>query len=132
MTTAQHLSLWADRLRDIAASGYYFALNVYDKENYAAIREIGMQLMAFANGDEADDLEALLAPIFSHPSPISGADAAVIDDDGRILLIQRADNKLWAMPGGALDVGETPAAGAAREALEETGIRCEMMGLAGV
>ncbi|MCP4425646.1 MAG: NUDIX domain-containing protein [Chloroflexi bacterium] len=132
MTPTQQLSLWADRLRDIAASGHHFAQNVYDKENYRDIRQIGMQLMAFANGDEADDLEALFAPIFSHPSPISVADAAVIDENGRILLIQRADNKLWAMPGGGLDVGETPAEGAAREALEETGIRCEITGLAGV
>ncbi|WP_201370110.1 NUDIX domain-containing protein [Ktedonobacter robiniae] len=29
----------------------------------------------------------------------------------------------WAMPDGGLDVGETPAQGAVREALEETGLR---------
>ena len=37
--------------------------------------------------------------------------AAVIDDSGRILLVQRADNGLWAMPGGDFEIGETPAAG---------------------
>ncbi len=132
MTPAQQLTLWADRLRDISAMGHYFARNIYDKENYKSIREIGMQLMAMANGDEIDDLEPLLAPVFSHPSPIPVADAAVINENGRILLIKRADNSKWAMPGGALEVGETPVQGALREAFEETGVRCELAGMAGV
>jgi ADP-ribose pyrophosphatase YjhB (NUDIX family) len=36
------------------------------------------------------------------------------------------------MPGGALEVGETAAAGATREFHEETGMVCEVTGLAGV
>ena len=59
-------------------------------------------------------------------------DAAVIDDDGRILLVQRADNSKWAMPGGAMEVSETPAEGVVREAFEETGVRCEVVALVGV
>jgi ADP-ribose pyrophosphatase YjhB (NUDIX family) len=34
-------------------------------------------------------------------------------DGGRILLIQRKDDGLWAMPGGILEVGETQAEGSA-------------------
>ena len=33
--------------------------------------------------------------------------AVVLDDAGRVLLIQRTDNDLWAVPGGAQEVGET-------------------------
>ena len=58
--------------------------------------------------------------------------AAIIDDDGKILLMRRSDNRLWNMPGGILEVGETPAAGVVREALEETGVRCEPIALVGV
>ena len=105
MTPAQQLTLWADQLRDLSAMGHRFARSDYDKINYETIQTIAMSLMALANGDEVADLEPLRAPIFSRPTPFSGADAAVIDDDGRILLIQRADNKMWAMPGGALEVG---------------------------
>ncbi len=36
------------------------------------------------------------------------------------------------MPGGALEVGETPAEGVIREALEETGIHCQVVSLVGV
>lgn len=132
MTPAQQLTLWADQLRDISAMGHRFARSNYDKTNYETIQTIAMSLMALANGDELADLEPLRASVFSSPTPFSVADAAVIDENGRILLIQRADNKLWAMPGGALEVGETPAQGALREALEETGVRCELAGMAGV
>jgi 8-oxo-dGTP pyrophosphatase MutT (NUDIX family) len=36
------------------------------------------------------------------------------------------------MPGGALEVGETPAQGVVREVLEETGVSCQPVALLGV
>ncbi|MFE2726427.1 NUDIX domain-containing protein [Kitasatospora sp. NPDC059327] len=53
---------------------------------------------------------------------LSAAVAVVIDDDDRVLLVRRADDGRWALPGGILDPGEQPADGAARECLEETGV----------
>ncbi|MFX1538592.1 MAG: NUDIX domain-containing protein [Promethearchaeota archaeon] len=76
--------------------------------------------------------EQLTTPIFSRPTPLVGGDAAVIDETGKILLIQRADNKKWAMPGGLFEVGETPAEGVVRETFEETGVRCQAVTLIGV
>ena len=67
-----------------------------------------------------------------HPTPFAVGDAAIIDEQGRLLLIQRADNHKWALPGGALEVGETPAAGVEREAFEETGVRCQAVKLVGI
>jgi 8-oxo-dGTP pyrophosphatase MutT (NUDIX family) len=51
-----------------------------------------------------------------------GADALVCDGEGRLLLVRRADDGCWAMPGGWVDPGETPAQAAVRETLEETGL----------
>ena len=36
------------------------------------------------------------------------------------------------MPGGALEVGETPAEGVLREVLEETGVHCRPVALVGI
>ena len=132
MTPAQQLAFWADQLRDISASGHRFANNPYDRDNYERIRQIALEMMTLATGDALEDLEPLRDSIFSRPTPFTTGDAAIIDDKGRILLIRRADNRKWAFPGGALNVGETPAEGVVREALEETGIRCEVVGLVGV
>jgi ADP-ribose pyrophosphatase YjhB (NUDIX family) len=45
----------------------------------------------------------------------------VTDDEGRILLQRRSDSGSWALPGGAMDIGETFAQSAIREVKEETG-----------
>lgn len=51
-----------------------------------------------------------------------GADALIRDADGRVLLVRRADDRRWAMPGGWVDPGEAPADAAVRETFEETGL----------
>lgn len=49
-----------------------------------------------------------------------------------ILLIRRFDKGNWAVPGGAIDLGETVAQAAVRETLEESRITCEFTGLVGI
>jgi 8-oxo-dGTP diphosphatase len=51
-----------------------------------------------------------------------GTNGIVVDNKGRVLLILRDDTRTWAIPGGALDAGELPTDGVAREVEEETGI----------
>jgi ADP-ribose pyrophosphatase YjhB (NUDIX family) len=77
--------------------------------------------------DYLDDPEAPAAN-----SLVPSVNVAVSDDDGRLLLIRRTDNDNWALPGGAMDCGETMADAAIRETREETGIDCEITGLVGV
>ena len=54
-------------------------------------------------------------------SLVVGSSAVVTDDQGRILLQRRSDSGNWALPGGAMDIGETFAQSAVREVKEETG-----------
>lgn len=59
----------------------------------------------------------------------TGADAAVFDEAGRLLVIRRTDTGQWAVPGGAAEVGEPVGLAAVREAFEETGLDVELTGL---
>jgi 8-oxo-dGTP pyrophosphatase MutT (NUDIX family) len=129
---AQQIALWADKLRDLSAEGLQFTGDLYNQERYRAVQEVSMAMLALAVDEPAADLEPLRAPVFSHRTPFVGGDAAVIDDAGRILLIRRSDDGRWAMPGGALEVNETPAEGVLREVLEETGLPCQAVALVGV
>ncbi|WP_232295025.1 NUDIX hydrolase [Parafrankia sp. EUN1f] len=57
--------------------------------------------------------------------------------DERLLLVRTgpsvaADAARWTLPGGGLEHGETPEAGAVREVEEETGLDVEITGLLGV
>ncbi|MBK3639055.1 MULTISPECIES: NUDIX domain-containing protein [Streptomyces] len=54
---------------------------------------------------------------------LPGVSAVVLDDEGRVLLGQRADNHRWALISGIPDPGEQPAAAVVREVEEETGVR---------
>ncbi len=57
---------------------------------------------------------------------VSAAGVIVLDEQGRILLVQRGNEPQrgrWSVPGGRVEPGETPAQAAVREALEETGLR---------
>ena len=62
-----------------------------------------------------------------------GCSAAVFDKNKeRILLIRRADNGKWAVPGGYMDAGEDFSEACAREVYEETGLRVEVKRLISV
>ncbi|WP_262285382.1 NUDIX domain-containing protein [Micromonospora sp. MA102] len=65
---------------------------------------------------------ALRSKIGQAPLPLSGVTAVVFDDLGRVLLVRRTDNSRWALVTGCLEPGEQPAAGAAREVMEEAGV----------
>lgn len=58
--------------------------------------------------------------------------AFVLDEDGRLLMIRRTDNDLYAIPGGAQEIGETISQTVIREVREETGITVDITGLIGV
>ena len=53
------------------------------------------------------------------------AGGILADEDGRVLLQLRGDKKTWAIPGGAMELGETSLQAAVREFYEETGIAVE-------
>lgn len=62
----------------------------------------------------------------------SGCTVFVLDDEDRVLLIRRTDNDLWALPGGAQEIGEYIAETAVRETFEESGIAVDVTGIVGI
>lgn len=65
-------------------------------------------------------------------SLLPSANVIVVSKKGEILMIRRTDNGNWAVPGGAMDLGESITDAAVRETKEETGIDCEITGLVGI
>ncbi|WP_329533429.1 NUDIX domain-containing protein [Streptomyces sp. NBC_01450] len=64
-------------------------------------------------------------------SLVPAASTVVVDDSGRILLQRRSDNGMWALPGGAMNIGESLPDCALRETREETGYDVEITGIVG-
>ncbi|NLF74651.1 MAG: NUDIX domain-containing protein, partial [Chloroflexi bacterium] len=61
-----------------------------------------------------------------------GADAVVRSAAGDVLLVKREDFRVWTIPGGAAERGETPAQAAVRETEEESGVQVAIDELSGV
>src|SRR2546423_12146746 len=68
------------------------------------------------------------------PAPNSlvvATSAVVLDDEGNVLMQRRADSGNWALPGGAMDIGESLTDSVIREVREETGFDIEVTGMVG-
>ena len=65
-------------------------------------------------------------------SLVPSVNVVVVNDADEILMIRRTDNDNWAIPGGAIDLGESVAQAAVRETREESGIECEITGIVGI
>ena len=72
-------------------------------------------------------------PLQSMPDAIRPSTNGVIfNERGEILLQKRSDNGFWALPGGAVDIGESVEQGVMREVLEETGLHVIVKRLIGI
>ncbi len=125
------LRAYAFELAGMAKTGLEFASNDYDRDRFVRTLRIAESLtgMTFPDGIPQDvqyvsDLGVV--------TPKTGTAVAAFDAPGRILLMQRADNRRWALPGGYAEIGSTPAANALRELREETGFEGEVERLLGI
>ena len=129
--TAQDLVVWGEALAGIARTGLGFTDNLYERERFEEVLRIAAEIRSSAVGDP--DPEALAtewmksvgAGVPGYVTPKVAVGAVVGDDQGRILLVRRADSGIWLYPTGWADVGYSPSEVAVKEVFEETGIRCE-------
>lgn len=130
MDATGEMHLIADELHSIADLGLHYAQTDYDKARYGRIRSLSARLVAALEGSTADAILKGWETVI-RATPFVSADAAVFRE-GQILLIKREDNGLWALPGGATEVGETWAESVERELREETGVQGTATELLGV
>jgi ADP-ribose pyrophosphatase YjhB (NUDIX family) len=82
-------------------------------------------------GIESEVLRARFLADAGYATAKVGVDGAAFDDDGRVLLIRRADDDTWALVGGWCDPGETPQDAITREFAEEVGAEARIEQLVG-
>ena len=79
-----------------------------------------------------DYIQTLRQHLGHAPILLVGAAVFVLDDQDRFLLLMRTDNKMWGIPGGAVELGEKVEDAARRETREEAGVEIGEMTLFGV
>jgi ADP-ribose pyrophosphatase YjhB (NUDIX family) len=77
--------------------------------------------------------DSLGRPLDKMPDELRpGSNTVLINEANQVLLHRRADNGVWALPGGAMEIGESIEQCAVREMFEETGLHVAVKRLVGV
>ena len=79
-----------------------------------------------------DVLKARFRVETGYITPKIGTDAAIFNDKGEILLMERADGSGWCLPCGWVEANERPIDAMVREVREETGLDVAIKQLVGV
>ena len=122
MTTDPQWLDWSKRLRAIAQNGLTFADDPFDVERYEAIRAIAAEMMAEQSNGDHRRLDDLFAAEHGYATPKLDVRAAVFRNDHILLVRERSDGG-WTLPGGWVDVGDSPSEAIEREVIEESGYR---------
>ncbi len=111
-----------DELQTIACNGLNFATGAYDRERYERLLELASRYYGQALDLPPPAVRRRLRSELGYITPKVGAEAAVFDDDGKLLLVRRSDDGCWCLPCGWVEPNESPAEAAMRETREETGL----------
>jgi 8-oxo-dGTP pyrophosphatase MutT (NUDIX family) len=111
-----------DEVRAIAQTGLHYSTDPYDRERCTRLLDLATRGYAEALQLPEPEVRERLARDLGYVSAKVGADAAIFDDEGRVLLVHRSDDLRWGLVAGWVEPGESPAATVVREVEEEVGL----------
>ena len=129
--TRAELLRWSETLAGIARTGLGFSQLQYERERYEEILHVASDMRVAAGHDlvreelHGEWMRSVGSGVPGYVTPKIAVGAVVGNDDGELLLLQRADSGHWLYPTGWADIGYSPAEVAVKEVREETGIECE-------
>jgi ADP-ribose pyrophosphatase YjhB (NUDIX family) len=140
--TEKVLRRWAEALAGIARTGIGFTDSPFERERYEEVLRVaadikvaadaGLEGVPDAQGQVVEWMKDTGRGVPGYVTPKVAVGAAVGNDAGELLLIQRADSGVWLYPTGWCDVGYSAPEVVVKEVLEETGIEVEVQRLIGV
>jgi len=136
------LRRWAESLAGVARTGMGFTESQFERERYEEILKIAGDIKAAAesgldgvrdsDGYVSEWMRDVGAGVPGYVTPKVAVGAAVANDEGELLLIQRADSGIWLYPTGWCDVGYSAPEVVVKEVREETGFDVEPVRLIAV
>jgi len=138
VVSAMDLLRWSESLSAIARTGLGFTKSLYEQERFEEVLKVAADIRVAAGHELESEvlveewLKTVGEGVPGYVTPKIAIGAVVGNDEGKILLIQRADSGVWLYPTGWADIGYSASEVAIKEVREETGIDVEPIRLVAV
>ena len=119
---------WARKLQAIGQNGLAYSKDPFDIERFEELRELALEILQNYTDSELPRIRDLFAGEHGHATPKVDVRGVVFNEDAILLVRERADGK-WTLPGGWVDVNESPSESAVREVFEESGYQTKALKL---
>jgi ADP-ribose pyrophosphatase YjhB (NUDIX family) len=123
--------LWARQIQAIAQNGLTYTEGVFDRVRYTQLRELAQEILAAYTDMPAEHLRGIYGREVGYATPKVDVRGAVFQD-GKVLLVRERSDGLWTLPGGWVDLDDSPSQAVEREIVEESGYRARAVKLAAV
>ena len=120
---------WARKVQAIAQNGLQFTQDSFDRERYEQLQELVTTILTAETGITPGQLQGLWLGDEGYATPKVDVRGGVFDQDRVLLVRERSDGK-WTLPGGWVDVGDSPAFAVESEIREESGYLAKAVKLA--
>ena len=119
---------WARKLQAIGQNGLAYSKDPFDLERFEELRELALEILQNYTDSDLPRIRDLFAGEHGHATPKVDVRGVVFNEDAILLVRERADGK-WTLPGGWVDVNESPSESVVREVFEESGYQTKALKL---
>ena len=120
---------WARKVQAIAQNGLAFTHDPFDKERYTQLTELVASILSSELDIPVSQAKGFWQGDEGYATPKVDVRGGIFEDDRVLLVRERSDGK-WTLPGGWVDINDSPSGAVAREILEESGYRARAVKLA--
>jgi ADP-ribose pyrophosphatase YjhB (NUDIX family) len=120
---------WARELQAIAQNGLAFTRDVYDRERYLKLQDLAAKMLAAELDISPARAREYWEGEHGYATPKVDVRGGVFDAE-RVLLVRERSDGRWTVPGGWVDVNDSPRDAVAREIREESGYEARAVKLA--
>lgn len=120
---------WARKVQAIAQTGMAFTTDPFDRERYTQLTDLVASILSSELDIPLAQAKGFWEGEEGYATPKVDVRGGVFEED-RVLLVRERSDGRWTLPGGWVDINDSPSGAVAREIFEESGYRAKAVKLA--
>lgn len=120
---------WARKVQAIARNGLAFTSDPFDRERYTELTELVASVLSTELGIPVAQAKGFWQGDEGYVTPKVDVRGGIFED-GRVLLVRERSDGKWTLPGGWVDINDSPSGAVVREIREESGYEARAVKLA--